>query len=224
MQKTVNARITDWNCKCKICGSQLQRPETLIHIARGFNTDGRTTQTSTGIRAVDVHAGICDACLKKHLRATVKSAIETDESGQGGAQFGILGIIFSVILFLYWLVSDERKIGVLFFVAIVILVGSIILHIKGNKKISNVQNTKDDRLQAELKLSDEKLLKKYNSDGSYLKLAWKYPVQCSTLVTPTDITLGSEVLKLGTVDKIREGCHVSGAVAEQLLAAARYYK
>ena len=221
MERTVNARVTDWNGKCKICGSNLQRTETVIHFIEGFNTDGKTTQTSRGIRAVDLHAGICDDCLKKHLKATVKNAMDRDETGQAGAQFGILGIILSVILFLVWLVSDERKIGVLFFVAIAILAGSIVGYIKGSKKHGELQGTKEDRIQAELKLSDEELLKKYNSDGSYLKLAWEYPVQC---LTPAGVALASEVLKLGTVDKVKEKFHVSGALAEQLLAAARYYR
>ncbi|MBQ4192834.1 MAG: hypothetical protein II650_01135 [Clostridia bacterium] len=218
--------VEDWKGKCAICGDALEHTETFLNYVEGGNTDGRTSTFSRGIWSIDDNAGVCDTCLKKHLRKSVEEAFKRDETGFSGVFLCGVGIFLSVLAFLIVLVNHDGKLNILSYVLIAATIAFIIGCIICNKHYDKLQNSKEDRMKAELSLSDEELLEKYNKDNAYLKIAFHYPhgfypqgvnqIICKRTDSPTV----SEILKLGSVEEIAKKIGVSTTLAEQLLNTA----
>lgn len=237
---TESAKITDHHGKCRDCGAGLARPETLIHYWNSASYDGMSA-TRTGVRgieAVDINAGLCEACQAKDLRARLKQQHARAEKGEDAASgayapigFGMGIFVFTLILLLKALRVDEfgnslPLITPWFFVWLALDLICIIglpISIARRNRLSGATISKIDR---DLTLSDRELLAKYRDsfDVPYMKIAWGYAAVNGVSNAGDGIAYVSELLALGSPEAISQKLRLSRDLSAYLYQAALQFK
>lgn len=229
------AKVTDYHGKCKDCGTSLKKTETIISYWNYTSCqDGRTRISEKGIDAIDVNAGICEACqakrIRKMLEAKEKKAKNLDTTAPGGTTVIWLGIgifVFTLLLLGRLTRTDEfgnalPVITTWFYIWAGLDLGCVIglpITIIRKKRLCGKEAAS---IGSELQLSDSELLEKYKvmNGVPFLKTAWNEYMMTHT---GGGLLYASELMNMGSCEKVSKALKVPTDLAADLLAAASQY-
>lgn len=236
--QTKRAKLTDHHGRCRDCGAALHRTETIItYWDYSESVEGRTV-SEKGISEIDVHAGICENCqvrkMRKRLENRQRNAQGDVSNAPGGSAVIGLGIgIFVFTLFLLLKLTRVDEFGnampyftTWFYIWAAADLACVIALPIARRRSRKLCRKELSAVGEELKLSDGELFSRYAAaDGKpFMKLAWsEYMIEGSGR-GKGGLAYASELLQMGTAEKIAKTLRVDKDLAAQLLSAAYTYR
>ena len=233
------AKVVDHHGKCRDCGAQLARPETIITYWNYVSADGMSGKriSEKGISKIDVNAGICEACQKKRLRAELekkRTAIQkNDDFGPGCAPVALFAVgVFAFTLALILKATRTDGYGnpmpiltTWFYIWAGLDAACILGLIVAIPRMNRLAKAKEATLGDDLKLSDEALFAKYGvKDGvPYMKWAWSDFMVNQSKQRKGGLVYASELLEMGSAEEVARQLSQPEDLALDLYHAAKEY-